>query len=285
MRSISTGLVMGGLLIGVAGAACAQTTYLDTLQKFTISGSGQTFIGDDPGNSTPTGGPPTSAATSGYAVIPFAVKAGASGTDALSSVSIAGEFMPPTGSTSNLGSLYGVLIQNPTGNSLRANAGNVVGGFFQFNTAGADQGGSNAGKGNGQFQNFTANVTGGATLSAGTSYWLVILPKSDLTPASDADPLAHYFQLESKTSIQLGNTQNGPLATEAIGQQEGSQVSTITPGGAQPGDVLAADPNRFYGVRITGSSVLAVPETSTLMSLGIGLLTAGGAMVRRRRAK
>ena len=285
MRSISKWLVTGGLLLGVTGAASAQTTYLDTLQKFTTSGSGQTFIGDDPGNSTPAGGPPTTAATSGYAVIPFTVKAGASSQDALSTVSVAGEFMPPSGATSNLGSLYGVLIQSPTGNSLRANTSNVVGGFFQFDTAAADQGGANAGKGNGAFQTFTANITNGATLTAGTNYWLVILPKSDLTPATDSDPLAHYFQLELKTSFQLGGAQNGPLANEALGLQEGNQVLTITPGGAQPGDVLATDPNRYFGVRITGASVLAVPETSTLMSLGIGLLTVGGAAVRRRRAK
>ena len=284
MRGTLKLLATGALVLGVTGMASAQTVYLDTLQKFINAGTGQTFIGDDPGNPSVVGAPPLTPATSGYAVIPFTVKAGASGTDAVSSVSIAGEFMASSSSTSNLGSLYGVFVRNPSSSalaSLSANTGNVVGGFFQFDTTAANDG---TGKGNGQFMTFTANVANGPTLTAGQTYSLVLLPKSDLTPATAADPLAHYFQLEAKTTIQLGGTQNGPLATEGIGLQEGTQINTNTPGGAQSGDVLTNNGSKYFGVRITGASTLAVPETSTLMSLGIGLVTMGGFALRRRRA-
>jgi hypothetical protein len=275
-------LVIGGGLLVCSGIANAQTvTLLDSIGtgsgwRINASSGNFDYVGYDPNANGGITSDPTQA---GYAVIPVSLTgASATGSYSISSVSTVLKTEIGIGNTATLNNLYGSFVVAGS-SSINAQAGTLVGGFFQFNLTPA----LNASNTN---QVVTASGITGVTLNAGTNYWLVLSPDNKFgTQSSDGPNILNYVNASTETTTRIGSS-GGSLsssyATEGLGLGE-----VGTNAGANPGDLLtstsATETNQYFGATIVGNVAAAgVPESSTVVTALLGLVPVGGLLLRRR---
>ena len=273
--------VSAAALFALAVSANAQTTILDTIGTGSKWGIGQTrtnavAVGYDASPAVPA--VPTTAATAGYAVLPFTISDTAS-VQSLSQVDIVMNLQTPATGISNLPSLSGAIVAANASGSLSL-TGLSASDFFSFDTT-PNSNPINPAFGDGFTHIYSATGLGAVNLIENQTYWLIIAPKKGLG-AQSGDALLDYGLLNDRVLGDVtgsGGSLTNPIATVGQGLYERQ--------GANAGDtLLGATVGRgtgspaYFGARIIGT---AVPEPSSLFALAGGIALAGGTLLRRRK--
>ncbi len=267
-------------LLACGVTANAQSDIVNTIGNGSQWNIGQTYTASAPigfdANSSPNA--PASAATSGYAVLPFTI-ANDTSINSISEVDIVFNAQTGTSGNTNLPSLSGAIVAANASNSLSL-TGLSSGDFFSFDTT-PNNNPLGAANGDGITHIYSATNFGSYNLTKNQTYWLVIAPKAGLA-AQAGDTLLDYGlwnnRLASAVTTSGGSLTNSyATVAQGLAEQQGANAGDTLTGtrigrnGGQPA---------YFGARISGT---AVPEPSSVLALAGGVLMAGGLLARRRK--